>query len=65
MKICTKTSPGVGNGGTDADVLVRIKGENGCLTPWQNLDSPADDFEIESYNCFEYITQSVGTKVLW
>ena len=63
VKVCIKTGIGYFSGGTDADVHLRLMGSNGCHSPWVHLDSPRDDFEQNTYDCFGYHTMSVGPEV--
>lgn len=53
--------------GTNADVFMIIKGENGD-TKKTILDGPGDDFELGEENSFEVVDYDVGTPkyiVLW
>ena len=63
VKLCVQTDDTLWNGGTDANVQVKLIGPTDCRTPWITLDNPGNDFEYNEYDCFEFSTESVGHEV--
>ena len=63
VKLCVQTGTFWWDGGSDADVHVRLFGPTGCKTPWVDLNTPKDNFEMGNYDCFEYHTKTVGYQV--
>ncbi|XP_070191309.1 uncharacterized protein [Littorina saxatilis] len=61
VKICVKTAVNWW-GGTDSNVMVRLNGAS-CYSPYKELESPQNDFEIGDYDCYKFNTWDVGYQV--